>query len=102
TVVGAVKFLRTEVEARVGVRADDQRRVPVPAMRGIALLGHGLNREVFACSFVEPHQATVLRCRVNGVGILRVYARIETVSAIGDETIGVGQIGELVLGGAAE
>ena len=91
-VVAAVELLRAEVEAGVGVRADDQRRVPVPAHGRIALRRLRLDGDALAGALVEAHHAAVLHVGVDGVRVLRIDARIESVAAHGDEAVGVGDV----------
>ena len=80
-VVAAIELLRADVEARMGVRADDERRVPIPAEGRIALGGLRLDGDALAGALVEAHDAGVLAGGVNGVGILRIDARVEPVAA---------------------
>ena len=84
------------------MRADDERRVPVPAQRRIALRRFRHDVDALAGAFVESHDAGVLTGGVDRVGILRVDTRIEAVAAVGDETIGVGQHRVLGARGAAD
>ena len=89
-VVAAEQLVGGEVEPGVGVRADDDGRVPVPAQRRARRLPRlRLDVELLAGLAVEAHQAAVLRLGVDDVGVFGVDLRLEAVAALGDEPVGV-------------
>ena len=71
------------------VRADDQRRVPVPAQRRLALGVDGLDADAAAGLAVVAHHSPALRFRVHGVGIGRIDARNKSIAAGGDVPVRV-------------
>src|ERR1039457_719022 len=101
-VVAAVQLLRAEVEPRVGMRADDERSVPVPAQGRVALGLLRLDGNALAGAPVEAHHGAVLHVGVDGVGVLGVDARVESIAAVGDEAIGVSERRVLRPGVAAD
>jgi len=71
------------------VRADDERRVPVPAEPRLPRVGLRLDVDGLPRSPVEAHQRAVLRLRVDDVRIIRVDDGLEAVPTGRDEPIGV-------------
>ncbi len=98
-VVAAINALRGEVEPRVAERADEQRRIPVPARGVLArlFLGHDAHRVARAA--IEAHQPAVLRLGVDGVVVGGVDAALEAIAAIGDEPVGVADAGDAARAG---
>src|SRR5207302_616355 len=58
--------------------------------RRIVLAGLGLNGYPLARAAVETHQAAVLHGGVDGVRIFRIGASVESITAVCDEAIGIG------------
>ena len=79
--------MRAEVQPRVQMRRDDERRIPVPAKRRAALLLLGLNADPLAVPLVVAHDDAVLELGVDGIGILRIHARHEAVAALRHEPV---------------
>src|SRR5258708_20897546 len=72
------------------MRADHQRRIPIPTHGRIVLARLRLNGTALASAPVETHQAAVLHSGVNRIRIFRIGAGVETVAAVGYETVGTG------------
>jgi hypothetical protein len=53
TIVTAIELVRSKVEARVQVRADDERRIPVPAQRVFAAAGLRLNADALTRGLIK-------------------------------------------------
>src|SRR6185295_12882056 len=86
-VVAAEQLVGGEVEAGVRVRADDQRRVPVPAQRRLAAARLRLDEDLLAALAVVAAEAAVLRLGVDDVRVLGIHLRLEAVAALGDEPV---------------
>ena len=71
-VVAAEELVGGEVEPGVGMRADDERRVPVPAQRRLPLARLRLDADALAGAPIVADQDAVLGFGVDGVGILRI------------------------------
>ena len=71
------------------MRADQQRRVPIPAVGLHPGRRYRLNGDFFAAQTVESRDPTVLGLRVNNVGIARVNLRFKTVALLRHEPVGV-------------
>ena len=65
------------------VRADDQRRVPVPAQRRLALGFDGFDVDAAAGFAVVADQSAALRFGVDGIGICGIDARNKSIAAGG-------------------
>src|ERR1051325_8762546 len=89
TIVTAIELVGGHVESRVQVRAEDERRIPVPARRIFVAAGLWLNADALARAFVEANDHAVLQRRINGIRIFRIDLRTETIAAIGDEPVGI-------------
>ena len=92
-IVAAKEFVGGEVKTRVRVRADDERRVPIPTQRIFAATGLRLNAHAFAGALVETHEPAVLQLGIDGVRIFRIDLTAKTVAAVGHEPVGVGDAG---------
>ena len=93
------------------MRADEERRIPVPAQRRLVLARLRLNAHRLTGAAIVADQRPVLRFGVDGVRVLRIDARMKTVAALGHEPIGVADAvhaarsggtaeGEVILGAA--
>ena len=101
-VVAPKEDLGTEVEAVVVVRRHDQPGVPVPAQRGAVGGRLGLDVEPLLAAPVEARQHPVLELRVDDVGVLGIYRRIEAVAAERDVPVGVADASPQGLRGSAK
>src|SRR5262249_53448422 len=77
-----VEPLRREVEARALVRADEERRIPVPARGVLALLRLRLDGELLARPPVEALEDAVLRLGVDDVRVVGIGERDEAVALL--------------------
>ena len=88
-VVAAKELVRCEIEPRVCMGADLERRIPVPAQGRLALARLRLDAGGLARAAVEADQAGVLRFGVHDVWVLGIDARLEAVASLGDEPVGI-------------
>src|SRR5258708_1884236 len=77
------------------VRADDEWRVPVPALRHLAFALLRLYAKAFAGLAIKAHQITVLRFSVDRVRIFRINQRAEAVTALGYEPVLIVDAGDV-------
>ena len=80
TIVAAEKLIGSDVDARMRMRTDEQRRIPIPAQRRLALSGLRLDEQFFRRLLVIAHQHAILRLAVNRVGIFRIHRRMEAIA----------------------
>src|SRR5262245_44280817 len=71
------------------MRADDERRVPVPPKRIIIATGLRLNRDTLAGALVETGESAVLRLGVDRIRIFLIYLRAKTIASVGNKPIGI-------------
>src|SRR6266851_4497290 len=71
----------------MGMRADEQERIPVPAQRRLAFTRLGLNTHALARATVEAHQIAILGFRVDGVWIFGINAGLKAVALLSVEPI---------------
>ncbi len=71
------------------MRAENQRRVPVPAQRRAILVFLGFDVDPLAGAAVVADEAAVLPLRVDDVGVGGIDHRVETVAEDGDEPVAV-------------
>ncbi len=95
-IVTAIEPLRRDVDARVGMRADHQRRIPIPTHGRIVLARLRLNGNALASAPVETHQAAILHSGVNRIRIFRIGACVEAIAAVGYEAVGTGDAGRVL------
>src|SRR5215510_12765102 len=88
-IVTAEELVPGEIEPLAVVRADDERRVPVVALRLFGLARDRRDAHSLASAFVESHQSAVLALGIDGVRVFGIDARDEAVAAVGLEPIGV-------------
>ena len=88
-VVAAEDALRREVEPRRAVRADDQRRVPIPAKTRLAYARLRLDVDLLPRELVVADEHAVLRLGVDDVRVLRIDDRLKAVAACRDVPVGV-------------
>jgi hypothetical protein len=81
--------LRGEIEPRMRVRTDDDRRVPVPAEPRIPDRGLRLDVDLLPGAPVVADEAAVLRFGVDDVRVLRIDDGREPVAAGRDVPVGV-------------
>src|SRR5687767_11202864 len=72
------------------MRADDERRIPVPAHARFAGCRLRLNIDLFARPAVESHKAAVLILRINDIGICWIHSGPESVTTECHKPVGVG------------
>jgi hypothetical protein len=88
-IITAEDLVGREVDPLVGMRADEQGRIPVPAQRRFALARLRLNAHALAGAAIVANQHPVLRFRVNGIRVLGIDARLEAVAHLRDKPVGV-------------
>src|SRR5262245_65670042 len=71
------------------MRADDERRVPVPPKRIIIATGLRLNRDTLAGALVETGESAVLRLEVDRIRIFLIYLRAQTIASVRSKPIGI-------------
>ena len=71
------------------MRANNERRVPIPSQRIFAPANLRLNTHPFAGTSVEARKRTVLQFSINCVRVFGIYLAAETVTAIGDKPVGI-------------
>src|SRR6266481_4635257 len=76
-----------KIQTRMRVRTDDERRVPVPALRHLAFAFLRLYAKAFTGLAIKAHQITVLRLSVNSIRIFRINQRAEAVTSLGYEPV---------------
>src|ERR1044071_5766012 len=72
------------------MRADDERRVPIPAQRVFTTANLGLNTHAFARPLVKTRKRTVLEFGINGIRIFRINLAAETITTISHEPVSIG------------
>src|SRR5215210_2502558 len=72
------------------MRTDDERRLPIETERAFTLALDRPDVDALAGPPIEPHDAAVLRLRIDDVGIGRIDARDEAIAASDHEPIVVG------------
>src|SRR5215207_373161 len=72
------------------MRTNDERSIPIPARRIFIAPRLRLNTDAFSSALVETDEHAVLKCRIDGVWIFRIYLRTKTIAAICDKPVGVG------------
>src|SRR5258707_10924594 len=71
------------------MRADDERRIPIPAQRIFVAAGLRLNAHALARALVVAHDIAALQLGINRVWIFRIDLSAKTVAALSYEPIGV-------------
>ena len=89
-IVAAEELVGGEIDPRGRVRAQQQRRIPVPTQGRLAFARQRLNAHGLVGAAVEADQPAVLAFGVDDVGILGIDAGMEAVAALRDEPVGVG------------
>src|SRR5262245_1784227 len=89
-VVAAEEFVGREVDARAGMRADEQRRIPVPAQGRLTLSRLRLDANALPGAAIVARQDAVLQFAVDGVGVFWIDARLEAIAAEKDKPVTVG------------
>ncbi len=75
------------------MRAQDQRGVPVPAVSKFAFVWLRTNVNRFLAFAVVANHASILRFRINNVGIYRVNLRPESITTTGYKPLVAGNPG---------
>src|SRR5574341_617288 len=88
-IVAAEEFVTGEIDARVRMRAHDERRVPVVTLRLFGLAWDRRNADALARAFVEARQSAVLAFGIDGVRVFGIDAGGEPVTAVGGEPVGI-------------
>src|SRR6266853_6486226 len=75
------------------MRADDKRRVPIPAQRIFVASDLGLNAHSFTRALVVAHDVAALQLGINRVWIFRIDLSAKTVATLSYEPVGVHDAG---------
>src|SRR6185295_17700894 len=77
------------------MRADNERRVPVPAQRIFAASWLRLDAHTLAGALVKANQGAVLQLCINNVRIFRVYLTAKAIAAVRHEPVAIGDAGDI-------
>src|SRR5262249_54171785 len=85
----AEKSVGSKVQPNMGVRADYERRIPIPTQGIFATANLRLNADALAGALVVANEITVLQLGVNSVRVLRVDLCPESVTALSHPPVAV-------------
>src|SRR5205085_8591792 len=88
-IVAAKKFVGSEIDARVRMRTDDERRVPIPSQRIFIAANLRLNTQPFTRAFVTANQVAILEFGIDRIRIFRINLSAKTVSALRNPPVAV-------------
>ena len=88
-IIAAKEFVGGEIDTRMRVWTDDERRVPVPSQGIFVATYLGLNAHAFAGAFVKTRQRAVLKFRINDIRIFGIDLRAKAIAAIRNEPVTV-------------
>ena len=93
TIVAAKNLVGAEIKPGMRMRADQNRRIPIPAIDR-KVFGFGrLDAGALTGATVITSERAFLILGINDVGIFRVDHRAEAIAALGDEPVGIGDAG---------
>ena len=75
------------------MRADQNRRIPIPAISRPVLRFRRLDAGALAGATVVASERALLILGINDIGIFRIDHRAEAIAALGDEPVGIGDAG---------
>ena len=94
-VIAAKEPVGGEIQPRVRMRADYDRRVPVPAVRNVVRSRLRLNADLLSGAPIEASEIPILVFGVDGIRVFRIDDRAESVATLRKEPILIGDAADL-------